>query len=230
MRELIFISDTHTKHCELTDFLNDIYHRNNDVIIVHSGDISYRGSLTEVLNFLTWVSDLPFEHKIMIAGNHDFIFEEQRPLIREILEKDFPSVTYLEDSGVEVMGLKFWGSPVTPRFFDWAFNRDEDIQNHWDLIPLDTDVLITHGPPYKILDKTYRGLQVGCPRLAKKIQELTNLKIHVFGHIHESNGIETVGGCTIHKRQHTRFRLQCKILSTFNKIVVDDRNYSWNRK
>jgi Icc-related predicted phosphoesterase len=191
MREIVSISDTHTQHEALTDYLNLIYTRNNETIIVHSGDISYRGKLPEVLNFFRWFSNLPFSHKIMISGNHDFIFEKQGLLIKDILKSEFPNIIYLQDSGVEIKGLKFWGSPVTPRFFDWAFNRDEDIQNHWDLIPEDTDVLITHGPPYGILDQTHSGLRVGCPRLIKKIKELKNLKLHIFGHIHEASGTET---------------------------------------
>jgi Icc-related predicted phosphoesterase len=98
---------------------------------------------------------------------------------------------------VELDGLKFWGSPVTPWFHNWAFNRiDDKINEHWDLIPNDINVLITHGPPYLTLDATKSGLRVGCPRLSNKIKDLTDLKVHVFGHIHEASGIVEKDGVT----------------------------------
>ena len=126
----------------------------------------------------------------MIAGNHDFLFEESPAVADEILEKEGSGIIYLNDSGVELEGLKFWGSPVTPWFYNWAFNRVEDkIDEHWNLIPDDINILITHGPPYLTLDATRSGLRVGCPGLAEKIKNLTELKVHVFGHIHEAHGI-----------------------------------------
>jgi len=188
MSQLIFISDTHTKHSSITNDLNVIYDQDPESILIHSGDVSYRGTLGEIKRFLTWFKDLPFKTKILIAGNHDFIFEDNPSLIKQMLFDEFPEIIYLEDCGFEVNGLKFWGSPVTPRFYDWAFNRDENIQNHWDLIPEDVNVLITHGPPYMILDRTKSGLHVGCKLLSKRISELNDLKVHAFGHIHEANG------------------------------------------
>ena len=88
---------------------------------------------------------------------------------------------YLEDSGVVIDGLKFWGSPWTPEFFDWAFNARRGLQlfDKWQKIPLDTDVLITHGPPAGILDLvvTRQGeAQVGCNDLLRRIHELKKLK------------------------------------------------------
>lgn len=189
-RDFIFISDTHTHHKEIQSQLLDLYSSYNEAILIHTGDISYRGMIGEVKNFLEWFSNLPFEHKIMIAGNHDFAFEDRSSLMRTILQEEYPGIIYLEDSGVEIDGYKIWGSPVTPTFHNWAFNRDKkDIKNHWDAIPDDTDILLTHGPPYEILDMTYSGLNVGCPLLSERIQNLPNLKIHAFGHIHEANGL-----------------------------------------
>jgi Icc-related predicted phosphoesterase len=96
---------------------------------------------------------------------------------------------------VEIDGIKFWGSPVTPRFFDWAFNRDADIQYHWNMIPYDTNVLITHGPPYGILDLTIReGKPVGCHYLRRRLFDLKDLKVHSFGHIHEGFGQQVGDG------------------------------------
>ena len=190
MPTLVLISDTHTKHYEIDAQLKEIYENHPDAIIVHAGDISYRGRKWEVEEFVEWYSGLPFKHKIMIAGNHDFLFEDSPEVAKDILDKIGPEIIYLNDSGVELEGLKFWGSPVTPWFHDWAFNRvEEKINEHWNLIPVDTNILITHGPPYLTLDATKSGLRVGCTELANKIEGLSDLKVHVFGHIHEADGI-----------------------------------------
>jgi len=189
--KIVFISDTHCQHTDvrLNVRLQSLYKEDPKTVLVHCGDVSSRGYRWEVEGFIKWFSNLPFEHKIFIAGNHDFIFEEKPQEIERMLAEN-PGAVYLEDSGVEIEGIKFWGSPVQPRFFDWAFNRDEDIIDHWNLIPPDIDVLITHGPPYGILDWTKRdNKSVGCPRLLEKIDQM-NLKAHAFGHIHESFGIE----------------------------------------
>lgn len=190
MPTLIFISDTHTKHYEIDKQLREIYENNPNAILVHSGDISYRGRVWEVQEFIEWYSSLPFKNKIMIAGNHDFLFESDPEKAEELLKEFGPEIIYLNDSGVEVEGLNFWGSPVTPWFHDWAFNRvEETISYHWELIPDNVDVLITHGPPYLTLDSTRSGLRVGCPILAERIKKITSIKVHVFGHIHEAAGI-----------------------------------------
>lgn len=190
MPTLVFISDTHTKHYEIDNQLREIHQNHPDAILVHSGDISYRGRVWEVKEFIEWYASLPFKSKIMIAGNHDFLFENEPEKAEEILNEIGSGITYLNDSGVELEGLKFWGSPVTPWFHNWAFNRVEDkIVEHWNLIPDDISILITHGPPYLTLDATRAGLRVGCPGLSEKIKNLTELKVHAFGHIHEAHGI-----------------------------------------
>ena len=196
MPTLVFISDTHTKHKQISDQLYQIYSEYPESILVHAGDISYRGLPWEVENFVSWYDGLPFRHKIFIAGNHDFLFEDEADEAKKILERSGKSVIYLQDSGIEIDGLKFWGSPVTPRFHDWAFNRDSDIEYHWNLIPEDTNVLITHGPPHKILDQTRGYVDAGCWRILDKIKDLKSLKVHVFGHIHEAAGIKEVDGVT----------------------------------
>lgn len=196
IKNLILISDTHTKHEKIQKDLLDLYESYPDSILIHSGDVSYRGRLGEIKPFLSWFASLPFSYKILIAGNHDFLFDDNPSLAKQIIQDEFPGISYLEDSGIEIDGIKFWGSPVTPRFYDWAFNRDEDISEHWDLIPDDVNVLITHGPPYKILDQTERGLNVGCKLLLDRISKLANLKVHVFGHIHEASGMLEKDGVT----------------------------------
>lgn len=106
-------------------------------------------------------SNLDYQYKIFIAGNHDFYFEDYSQ--QEIQEKLPENMYYLNDSGICIEGINIWGSPITPTFFNWAFNKDRgyDIIQHWQKIPDNTDILITHGPPNMILDKTiYMKLMV----------------------------------------------------------------------
>jgi predicted phosphodiesterase len=179
------ISDTHNQHLHIPpDWLE------GGDVLVHAGDVSGRGTLKEIEAFLEWFNEQPYTHKIMIAGNHDFWFERTTAfVVNEMLQEKYPNITYLNDTGIEIDGVKFWGSPVQPWFYDWAFNRmGTDICRHWDMIPLDTDVLITHGPMKGFLDMTTRGVSTGCPYLLEKSAEMTNLKLFVCGHIHEAYG------------------------------------------
>jgi Icc-related predicted phosphoesterase len=104
-----------------------------------------------IKDFDDWLGTLPHKHKIVICGNHDLCFEDNPKEARKLMK----NAHYLEDETIEIEGLKFYGSPWQPEFHNWAFNlnRGEEIKKKWDLIPNDTDVLITHGPPYGILDK-----------------------------------------------------------------------------
>ena len=171
------ISDTHGKHKQLKLTGGDL--------LIHSGDISSFGNKEEISCFLEWFSKQKYKYKIFIAGNHDFSFENQ---FDEIIIPD--NVTYLNDSGIEIEGLYIWGSPITPTFYNLAFNRDrgKEIEYHWNKIPVKTDILITHGPPYGILDETETHFNTGCKNLLEKIGSI-NLKYHIFGHIHEASGI-----------------------------------------
>lgn len=178
--KITLISDTHGLHHQLTLKGGDL--------LIHAGDVSARGTESEVLDFLNWFKKQPYRYKIFIAGNHDWFFEmESLELIRSVIPND---VIYLNDSGVCIEGFTIWGSPIQPTFFDWAFNRErgDEIDRHWQLIPKNVDILITHGPPFGILDKTIRGQAVGCEMLLKKINEIKP-KLHVFGHIHEGYGL-----------------------------------------
>lgn len=177
--KFVTIADTHGKHSSLRLPPGDA--------IIHAGDISMKGDKEEVVDFLKWFDNQDFEHKILIAGNHDFFFErESDEHIQELLPKN---VVYLKDSLTTINGLKIWGSPITPWFFNWAFNRHrgDPIKRHWDLIPTDTDILITHGPIFRTLDANSEGQHVGCKDLFNKVQEIKP-KVHICGHIHESYG------------------------------------------
>lgn len=178
--KIVAILDTHGQHRKLK--------LPNGDMIIHAGDISKRGHPVEIEDFLDWFSNLKFRHKVFIAGNHDFFLEDANP---DIVGRMVPkNVMYLNDTGVEIDGLKIWGSPVTPYFHNWAFNRKRgsEIKAHWDLIPVSTDILITHGPPFGILDETIYSKRTGCEELLFRVYHVQP-KYHVFGHIHEDYGV-----------------------------------------
>lgn len=151
-----------------------------DVLLV-AGDFTSRGTVAQVASFDAWLGRQSFAHRIVIAGNHDFLFEQQPGLARGLLA----NATYLEDSGCVVGGLVVWGSPWQPEFFDWAFNiRRGELHRYWDRIPQGVDVLLTHGPPWRIMDRTADGREVGCTELTDALRRVRP-RLHVFGHIHE---------------------------------------------
>jgi Icc-related predicted phosphoesterase len=185
------ISDTHSQHKKIDLPGGDI--------VIHSGDCSSGSEVEAALEFLDWFKEQNYRHRILVPGNHDFIFE----LIPEQMEEECKkrSIILLNDLGCEIEGIKVWGSPVQPWFFDWAFNRQRgpDIQKHWDLIPLNTEILITHGPPQGIRDEVTRRdgscEHAGCEDLYKTILQ-TQIKLHIFGHIHETGGYTYLDGRT----------------------------------
>jgi Icc-related predicted phosphoesterase len=142
-----------------------------------------------------WYSHLPFKYKLIIAGNHDWLFEKYHILA---MEKVPENVIYLEDSGIEIEGIKFWGTPVQPPFNNWAFNRPESkLIEHWKAIPTDTDVLITHCPPHTIFDwSIYDLIHTGSPGLYFEVVERIKPKLHCFGHIHGSYGQKVIENTT----------------------------------
>lgn len=196
---LVCIADTHGLHDGLKVPDGDL--------LLYAGDwSSYRGSTEETTDFLYWLESLAprFQRVIAVAGNHDLPAEKAGfALLAGHLA---PSVTYLNDSGCEVMSLRIWGSPFAPTVGrGWAFmaDRGADIQRHWDLIPPDTQVLVTHGGPMGILDdvEDVRWVpgsltfdrqivvkHVGCANLLSTLPRLTQLKLTVHGHLHLRGG------------------------------------------
>ena len=177
--KFVTIADTHNKHKSLKLPPGDV--------LIHAGDVSMSGKEKEIIEFLDWFTIQDFEFKILIAGNHDFYFERESD---EQIEKILPkNIIYLKDSGTVIRGFNIWGSPVTPWFLNWAFNRyrGEQISRHWDLIPTGTDILITHGPIFRTLDKNIEGQHTGCKDLYNKVHEIKP-RVHICGHIHEAYG------------------------------------------
>lgn len=174
---IVCVSDTHARH-HLTQLPPGD-------ILVHAGDVTSHGSLEDVEKFNEWLGKLPHAHKVVICGNHDFCFQERAAEARARIT----NAVYLEDSGCELAGLTFYGSPWQPWFGGWAFNlpRGEALARVWANIPVGVDVLITHGPPEGILDRTRRGDFAGCRDLFDRVLEVKP-RLHVFGHIHEAAG------------------------------------------
>lgn len=187
--KLVCISDTHGAH-------EDLVLPSGDVLI-HAGDFTAHGKLTEAREFMHWAGAQHFKHVLCVAGNHDTCLEQDPQLALEFAKES--GVSYLNDTGIEIEGRLFWGSPITPRFHNWAFMRDpgEDIEAHWRMIPDNTDVLITHGPPYGVMDSVQRqngeSEHTGCPSLLARVLQLKP-RLHLFGHIHEGRGCEEISG------------------------------------
>jgi Icc-related predicted phosphoesterase len=188
-KRITFISDTHTKHEKLTGFLT------GGDMLIHAGDLTSRGYITEIENFMKWYDNINnYDTKIFIAGNHDFGFQDDNQKLRGLLT-GYKTIDYLEDELMMVGEdydnmIKIWGAPWQPEFHNWAFNlpRGEKIKEKWDMIPMNTDILITHGPVFGKLDYVpYNNINVGCEELLLKVQEIKP-KIHVCGHIHEGHG------------------------------------------
>ena len=192
--KITLISDTHGKHKQIT---NDL--PGGDILIC-AGDISSMGYEHEIREFLAWFSrQHKYETKIFIAGNHDWGFQDNVTKVNKILA-EYPNVTYLEDNLFLVGNdyddykdrVKVWGTPWQPWFHNWAFNlprNGEEIIEKWSQIPVDTDILVTHGPAWGILDTTEynRDYHIGCEMLTERIKTVKP-KIHVCGHIHTGNG------------------------------------------
>ena len=184
--KIVCISDTHNCGEQIRVPDGDL--------LIHSGDATIKGTREEVERFAQWFSGLPHRHKIFVAGNHDWLFQRNNDLARRLLGDD---IVYLQDSDVEIDGLKIYGSPWQPRFYDWAFNLDRgpEIAAKWRAVPDDIDILITHGPPKGILDHVPRADgfdHEGCEELSKRIKEIARtgrLRAHIFGHIHFGHGI-----------------------------------------
>lgn len=219
---IVCVSDTHSQH--------EMVQLPPGDILVHTGDFSMKGRENEVRAFNKWLGKIPFKHKVVVAGNHEVTFEDQNePQIRHIfgleaqpssseMKKLLTNCTYLQDSFCEVEGLKIYGTPHQPVFFNWAFNReDEQRQKLFSAIPSDSDIVLCHGPPYNILDKVHDGQHVGCPIMRKEMLERVKPKLMVFGHIHEDHGVEKIDNTIFVNAANCTVRYKC----TQKPIVVD---------
>ena len=177
--QIVAISDTHTLHWLVENMPA------GDVLI-HAGDFMNTGhEPADIRSFNAWLGQQPFDVRIVCCGNHDQLFERSSEYARSMLT----NAVYLEDEGVKIGGVSFWGSPYTPEFLNWAFMYPAGAgKSHWQNIPDDVDVLITHGPPWGILDQASPDEpHRGCKDLLKAVEEKMP-KVHIFGHIHGGAG------------------------------------------
>jgi Icc-related predicted phosphoesterase len=221
MIRITVLSDTHTRHGLIP--MSDLP---GGDILIHAGDIMNSGyNKNDIHDFLYWLSSLKqYDTKIFIAGNHDRMFENHPEEVQEWLNKHL-NVDYLQDEAIMVDGIKIYGSPWQPEFYNWAFNLPKNgfgLAGKWEAIPDNTDILITHGPAFGTLDTVVgrRHDHLGCELLAERI-EVVKPKIHICGHIHSGYGYYWNG--------HTHF---------FNASVLDEQyeytqkpiTFDWNKE
>ena len=184
--KIVLVSDTHNQ-------ISKIKLPDADLLI-HAGDFSMKGDYVDFIKFnndLDTIAPLYKYGVVGIFGNHELFSESHFDLAKAVIG----NMKLLHDSEIVINNIKLWGSPHQPVFYNWAWNlpRGEQIKKKWDLIPDDIDILITHGPPMGILDRTisnkYGPAQnVGCEELIKRVEKIAP-KLHVFGHIHSSYGM-----------------------------------------
>lgn len=174
--KILHISDTHGCHRRL-------HNLPQADIVVHSGDFTMNGSEQEALDFMNWFCDLPYPQKIFICGNHD------ECLYGATIDGLDGNVHYLCNSGIEIEGLKFYGIPMF--MGDCITDRQT---RHYANIPDDTDILITHTPPFGILDFD-DNINYGSEELLSRIS-VVRPRLNLFGHIHARHGIKVFNGIT----------------------------------
>jgi calcineurin-like phosphoesterase family protein len=195
-KRITFISDTHTKHEKITSFLT------GGDILIHGGDFMSSGyNPNEAEAFFTWFNSIEgYDTKIFIAGNHDRIMQDDPQWAKGALT-GYKTIDYLQDDELVMYfdgvngdepesNIHIWGTPWQPEFRNWAFNlpRGKDLKEKWDMIPTNTDILITHAPPFGKLDYVeYDNINAGCEELMKRISTIKP-KINIFGHIHGGYG------------------------------------------
>jgi len=152
-------------------------------------------------SFSQWLGEIDAGVVLGIAGNHDFVAEAEPDLMRRL------PWTYLCDETIEAGRLRIHGSPWTPTFYDWAFMQDDaDLEAVWAAIPTDVDVLVTHGPPHQHGDLVIDGHHGGSETLRRRLDELPQLQLHVFGHIHEAGGtLDRIGNALLANVSHVDF-------------------------
>lgn len=195
--KITMISDTHNKHKQLNGDLP------GGELLLHAGDISSMGYKHEIESFLTWFDKIDnYDTKVFIAGNHDWGFQTKPDQCRGLLT-GYKTVEYLEDEELVLYfdgpngdrpeeNVRIYGSPWQPEFYNWAFNLPRNgpgLQHKWNMIPENTDILITHGPAWGFVDDVEgrRGQHLGCELLAERIKEIKP-KIHLCGHVHSGQG------------------------------------------
>jgi Icc-related predicted phosphoesterase len=188
--KIVAFSDIHGQHNRK---LKRWFYYNPGDLLLFTGDIQLNNH-DNGENFIDWFETLPYTHKVLILGNHDGNYMHIQDYV-----KSFPDIEILMNSSTVIDGIKIFGSPysvIIPNHSWWFSETDVALEKIWNSIPKNTNILLTHCPPFRILDKTFDGSIVGSETLNKRIAELPYLKYHIFGHIHESYGVEKIGNVT----------------------------------
>lgn len=192
--KIVAISDIHCKWNKLKIPECDI--------LISAGDYSFKGEEWAVKEYHEWLRNQNARHIISVQGNHELWVEKNFILAREIAEKACPGVYFIDEDIIEIEGVKIFCSAVTPWFHNWAWNKGpKELETHWNRIPEDVDIIVTHGPPYGIGDEVVKingdsydpKMSVGCPSLLKRIQEVKP-DLHICGHIHCGHGQRHIDG------------------------------------
>lgn len=182
---IVAIADTHS-------FESDLGVLPEADVLIHAGDLSWGGTLEELRPAAEWLRSQSQPHKLVVAGNHDWYFARDREAALALLG---PNVHYMEDSGITIGEVRFWGSPWQPEFDYGAFSlpHGELLAQKWAQIPSGTDVLITHAPPRGFGDRTQQPSRTGCEDLLRAVRRVKPT-LHLFGHIHQDGGVWRDGG------------------------------------
>jgi len=186
-KKIVCFSDTHGQHRNLK--LNKWFENNPADILIFAGDCQMNDQ-DNGEDFVDWMSKLPYRYKLVVPGNHDNNFVH----IKELIKRHFKVYFVVHDS-ITVEGIRFFCSAYSRTFGNWWFMESESVLEYlYEKIPENTEILVTHTPPFEKLDKTFMGINAGSVSLGERITKLPNLQYNIFGHIHESNGSETIDG------------------------------------
>ena len=204
----VVTSDTHARHNYLKLPKGDV--------LLHCGDFTRLGSLEDIISFSNWIGQHNFKHVLVISGNHEYTFDLDREKefapdlvnyeeFNDSKGMDFMKIRahlsnckYLENSGTELYGYKIYGTPYQNMHSNSAFQRkEEDLPKYWNMIPSDTDILLTHAPALGICDKTIKEDLAGSKSLLDTLEKRVHPLLHFFGHVHEAYGAVVQTG-TVH--------------------------------
>lgn len=210
---IVAVSDSHNNNLlsKMKDLTGDL--------LIHAGDLTALGRHGETEKAMRQLAQFKdrFTEIILVAGNHDFLFEREPGLAKQIAREN--GIRYLEDNGFEFQGKYIYGTPWTPTFYDWAFMTDEaELARKYHWIPEDTDILISHGPPRFILDKNYYKENCGSWALAERVK-IVKPAIHIFGHLHPSHGVLEFNDTKFVNAAMCNDRNE--LVRDFNPIVLD---------
>lgn len=170
----------------LSDLHGHYPHLPGGDLLIIAGDCTARDESKEWGEFAIYLDSLDYKDIVLVAGNHDGCLQNLRKHVMLMLPKN---VTYIEDEEKTIQGLRIYGSPWTPTFCDWHFMKHpKELAEHWEQIPEGLDILVTHGPPRGVLDRTDSGRH-GDQWLSHYVA-LRRPKCHIFGHIHEGHGTD----------------------------------------